>query len=344
MTDSMNNPKITVVCPIYQERRFIEGLLESITLQDYPKDRMEVFLIDGMSKDGTREFITEYAKTHPFFKLIDNPQRTVPYALNNGIAQATGDVVIRIDAHCKYPADYFSRLVRYLYELKADNVGGVCNTLPANDSTKALAIAQCLCHSFGVGGSDFRIGTSKIKQVDTVPFGCFHRDLFDRIGMFDPELTRNQDDEFNGRIIKNGGKIFLIPDIVIEYAARDTIAKTRRMYWQYGLFKPLVNRKLGTPATVRQFFPLLFCIGIVLGALLSFVSPIIAYIYLAVMALYFALGFTFGVKTALRKKRFALAFYMPYIFLNLHLSYGFGYIKGLYKVLTNKKMTVNVNR
>ena len=177
-----------------------------------------------------------------------------------------------------------------------------------------------------------------------MPFGCFHRDLFDRIGMFDPELTRNQDDEFNGRIIKNGGKIYLIPDIVIEYAARDTIAKTRRMYWQYGLFKPLVNRKLGTPATVRQFFPLLFCIGIVLGALLSFVSPIIAYIYLAVMALYFALGFMFGIKTALRKKRFALAFYMPYIFLNLHLSYGFGYIKGLYKVLTNKKMTVNVNR
>ena len=340
----MSNPKITVVCPIYQERRFIEGLLESITLQDYPKDCMEVFLIDGMSKDGTREFITEYAKTHPFFKLIDNPQRTVPYALNNGIAQATGDVIIRIDAHCKYPVDYFSQLVSYLYELKADNVGGVCNTLSANDSTKALAIAQCLCHPFGVGGSDFRIGANKIKQVDTVPFGCFHRSLFDKIGMFDIELTRNQDDEFNGRIIKNGGKIFLIPDIVIEYAARDTIEKTRRMYWQYGLFKPLVNSKLGTPATIRQFFPMLFCIGIVLGALLSFASPIIAYIYLIVMTIYFVICFTVGIKTALHQKRLALTFYMPYIFLNLHLSYGFGYIKGLYKVLTNKKMIVNVNR
>lgn len=340
----MDNKRITVICPIYQERKFIQGLLESISMQDYPKELMEVFLIDGMSNDGTREFITDYAKSHPIFKLIDNPMRTVPYALNYGIEQASGDIIIRIDAHCKYPANYFSRLVHYLITLGADNVGGVCRTLPANNSTKALAIAQCLCHPFGVGGSDFRIGADKIKQVDTVPFGCFKRELFDRIGLFDPELTRNQDDEFNGRIIKNGGKIFLIPDIVIEYAARDTIAKTRRMYWQYGLFKPLVNSKLGTPATLRQFFPLLFCLGIVVGAGLSILSNMVAYMYIAVMALYFALGLMVGISKAVQTQRVALAWYMPYVFLNLHLSYGFGYMKGLYKVLTHKKMTVKVNR
>lgn len=340
----MSNPRITVVCPIYQERRFIGPLLESLSAQDYPKDSIEVFLIDGMSKDGTREYIAEYAKTHPFFRLVDNPMRTVPYALNNGISQATGDIVIRIDAHCKYPTDYFSRLVYYLQKLDADNVGGVCRTLPANGSTKALAIAQCLCHPFGVGGSDFRIGADKIKQVDTVPFGCFRHSLFDRIGMFDPELTRNQDDEFNGRIVKNGGKIFLIPDIVIEYAARDTIAKTRRMYWQYGLFKPLVNRKLGTPATVRQFFPLLFCMGVILGALLSIVSEYIAVAYAAVLILYFLIGLSVGIKKAVEYKRWQLAMYMPYIFFNLHMSYGLGYLKGLYKVIMNKKLNVKVNR
>lgn len=340
----MSNPRITVICPIYQERRFIGTLLDSLSAQDYPKDSMEVFLIDGMSKDGTRELIAEYAKTHSFFRLLDNPMRTVPYALNNGISQSTGDIVIRIDAHCKYPTDYFSRLVHYLQELDADNVGGVCRTLPANESTKALAIAQCLCHPFGVGGSDFRIGTNRIKQVDTVPFGCFRRSLFDRIGMFDPELTRNQDDEFNGRIVKNGGKIYLIPDIVIEYAARDTIAKTRRMYWQYGLFKPLVNRKLGTPATVRQFFPLLFCLGVIIGALLSIVSKYIAVAYAAVLTLYFLIGLTVGIKKAIEFKRWALVVYMPYIFFNLHMSYGLGYLKGLYKVLRNKKLNVKVNR
>lgn len=340
----MSNPRITVVCPIYQERRFIEPLLASLSAQDYPKDSMEILLIDGMSTDGTREFISAYAATHPFFRLIDNPQRTVPYALNNGISQATGDIVIRIDAHCKYPADYFSRLVHYLLELGADNVGGVCRTLPANGSTKALAIALCLCHPFGVGGSDFRIGANRIKQVDTVPFGCFRRSLFDRIGLFDPELTRNQDDEFNGRIVKNGGKIFLIPDIVIEYAARDTIAKTRRMYWQYGLFKPLVNRKLGTPATVRQFFPLLFALGVVAGAVLSCFSKFVAVAYAAVLVLYFLIGLSVGIGKAVHYRRWTLAVYMPYIFFNLHMSYGLGYLKGLYKVLANKKLNVKVNR
>ncbi len=337
-------PRITVICPIYQERRFIGPLLDSLTAQDYPKDSMEVFLIDGMSQDGTREYIAEYAHAHPFFRLVDNPMRTVPYALNKGISQATGDIVIRIDAHCKYPTNYFSRLVHYLQELDADNVGGVCRTLPANGSTKALAIAQCLCHPFGVGGSDFRIGAHRVKQVDTVPFGCFRRSLFDRIGMFDPELTRNQDDEFNGRIVKNGGKIFLIPDIVIEYAARDTIAKTRSMYWQYGLFKPLVNRKLGTPATVRQFFPLLFSVGVIIGALLSLVSQCIAVAYAAVLILYFLIGLLVGIGKAIEYKRWPLAAYMPYIFLNLHMSYGLGYLKGLYKVLMKKDLNVKVNR
>ena len=331
----MCSPRITVICPIYQERRFIGPLLDSLAAQDYPKDSMEVFLVDGMSQDGTREFIAEYAHAHPFFRLVDNPMRTVPYALNKGISQAAGDIVIRIDAHCKYPANYFSRLVHYLQELDADNVGGVCRT---------LARALCLCHPFVVGGSDFRIGAHRIKQFDTVPVGCFRRSLFDRIGMFDPELTRNQDDEFNGRIVKSGGKIFLIPDIVIEYAARDTIAKTRSMYWQYGLFKPLVNRKLGTPATVRQFFPLLFSLGVIIGALLSLVSQCIAVAYAAVLILYFLIGLLVGIGKAIEYKRWPLAVYMPYIFFNLHMSYGLGYLMGLYKVLMKKDWNVKVNR
>ena len=246
---------ITVVCPIYNEEKYIARCIESIMEQDYPKSDMEVLFVDGMSTDHTRAIIEEYLPRCPYLRVIDNPQRIVPYAMNAGIKAAKGDVIIRLDAHALYPSNYFSELVRKLYELNADNVGAVCRTLPANDTPKCKAIAAALSSAFGMGNSYFRIGAKEIKQVDTVPFGCYRKDVFDRIGPYDNDLVRNQDDELNARLIKHGGKIYLIPYIVVDYFARDTIKKTGKMFYQYGLYKPLVNKKLGSPATVRQFFP-----------------------------------------------------------------------------------------
>lgn len=336
--------KISIICPIYQEARFISAFLDSLLEQDYPRELLEIFLIDGMSDDGTRDIIARYEARYSCFHMLDNPMHTVPYALNAAIRQATGDIVIRLDAHCKYPANYVSSLAHWLVELHADNVGGVWRTHPANNSAEALAVALCSSHPFGVGGSEHKVGASGIKQVDTVPFGCYRRDVFSRIGLFDEELTRNQDDEFNARLINNGGKIFLIPSVVIDYTARENMRKMRKMYYQYGLFKPLVNRKLGSPATVRQFFPALFCIGIVLGALLSCLFRPILWMYVAVMAIYFAIGIIIGAKKALLYKRASLVLWIPYTFLNIHLSYGIGYLYGVYKVATGKSFNVKVNR
>ena len=340
----MNVHKVSIICPVYNEEKFIDRCILSILAQDYPKDSLEVLFIDGRSTDRTRELVGKYAKEHPYIRLLDNPQRVVPYALNKGVEESTGEVVIRIDGHCEYPTNYVSELVRYLYELDADNVGGVWNTRPAKETAICQAIALASSHPFGVGGSMHKIGASEIMETDTVPFGCYKREVFKKTGLFDTDLVRNQDDEFNGRLLNMGGRIFLIPQVVINYTARDSLGKMRKMYYQYGLYKPLVNKKLGAPATLRQFFPLVFLLGLIVGGILSIPFLWVRYAYVAVLLLYLLIGLVVGSMGAIRTHNPVMIVLMPYVFLNVHLSYGFGYLRGIFKVLGNKPFNVKPNR
>lgn len=335
---------LSVICPIYNEEKYIKRCVDSILEQDYPKNDLEVLFVDGMSTDKTREILEGYIKEYPIIKVLDNPKKIVPYAMNIGITQSKGDIIIRLDGHVEYPKNYFSELVKYLIELDADNVGAICETIPCGPSTKELAIAEALSSSFGMGNSYFRIGCDEIKQVDTVPFGCFKREVFDKIGLYDNELVRNQDDELNGRIIKHGGKIYLIPTIVTKYYARDKISKVWKMFYQYGLYKPLVNKKLGAPATIRQFFPLLFVVGLAIGAVLSCLSAIIAVLYMAVIALYLFLALYFSLRSVKQTGKRGLLLYQPVIYLCVHLSYGIGYLAGIFKIIFHRPFNAESNR
>ena len=335
---------ITIVCPVYNEEKYIDCCIRSIFSSDYPIEKMEILFVDGMSSDKTRKIILQYASQYRQIRLLNNPERIVPIALNIGIQEAKGDIVFRLDAHAIYPSNYFSVLVRYLEELCADNVGGICRTLPINNTAISISIACALSSPFGMGNSYFRIGTKNVRAVDTVPFGCFKKDIFEKVGFFDEELIRNQDDEFNGRIIKSGGRIYLIPEIVIDYFARDSIQKVAKMFYQYGLFKPLVNKKLGSPATKRQFFPLLFLLGLVSGVFLSCFSNVILVIYCLSLVLYFSLSLYFSAKEAFLRKDWKLIVLLPLVFFIIHVSYGWGYLKGCYKVFLNKKIVVEINR
>lgn len=336
---------VSVICPIYNEEKYITKCIESVLEQDYPTEDLEILFVDGLSTDKTRKIVSDYATRYNQIRLLDNPHRIVPYAMNIGIKAAKGDIIIRLDGHVEYPTNYISKCVHYLMTLpNAENVGGVCQTLPCNERNISQAIAIALSTGFGMGNSSFRIGSTEIRKVDTVPFGCFRKSLFERVGYYDYELVRNQDDELNGRIIKNGGTIYLIPEIKTKYFSRDKICKIRRMFYQYGLYKPLVNKKLGSPATARQFVPLLFLLGIVLGGILSAFSIYIMYIYFAVLALYLAIGLFIGCKYAVKYRRPMLTLLMPYVFANIHLSYGYGYLRGIYKILANKKFNVESNR
>lgn len=335
---------VSVICPIYNEEKYIGSFLESILKQDYPKEDLEILLVDGMSKDKTRVIISVYSQKYPFLKLVNNPQQTVPYAMNNGIKSAQGDIIIRLDAHAEYPSNYFSVLVKKLEELEgADNVGGVCITLPCNETPVAISIAECLSNKFGMGNSYFRVGAKEVTSVDTVPFGCFRKALFDKIGLYDTDMIRNQDDELNGRIIKNGGKIYLLPEVEIKYFARDKISKVRKMFYQYGLYKPLGNKKLGSPATVRQFFPLLFVLGLVLGLIFCIVFPVLWPIYAAIILLHLLIGMFEGIKSAQSTGFKGCIFIMPYIFMTMHICYGIGYLKGMYNIAFHKSFEVKSN-
>lgn len=328
---------LSVICPTYHEEKYIGSCIESILKQDYPKDDLEVIFADGMSSDRTREIIREYAKKYPFIHLIDNPDRIVPPALNRAIEASHGDVIMRLDAHAEYPDNYFSALVNALKNFKADNVGAVCKTDVLNKNNKSLAIREVLSHPLGVGNSAFRTGINQMQEVDTVPFGCWRKDVFDKYGNFDKRLIRNQDIEFNKRILRGGGKILIIPDTYSIYYARENYSKLAKNNYGNGKWNILTVwfTKQFNSLSPRHFIPLVFLLSLVLptiGALFWF--PLI-WISWASLALYFLVVTLVSVKIR-KKKQLKLRYLIPTFFV-LHLSYGYGSLIGLLQVPFKKR-------
>ena len=328
---------LSVICPIYNEEKYIANCIESILLQDYPKDELEVLFVDGMSKDRTREIVAEYTRKYPFIRLIDNPEKIVPYAMNYGIKASKGEVIIRLDAHATYEKNYFSALVRRLNELGADNVGSVCKTDVLNKTPKTLAIREVLSNKFGVGNSVFRTGIDKVMEVDTVPFGCWRRDVFDKYGLYDLRLVRNQDIELNKRILRGGGKIFIVPDTYCTYLARETFKGLAKNNYGNGKWNILTVHytKQVNSLSIRHFIPLAFVLSLILPVIASiFYLPLIALVALSLIAYVLLLGLI-SIKLSFSKK--LNFFYLLASFLVLHLSYGWGSLVGICKVLFHLK-------
>jgi glycosyltransferase involved in cell wall biosynthesis len=320
-------PRVSVVIPCRNEEAFIRACVDSVVDGGFAKERLEVLVVDGMSDDGTRAIVAEMAAASPVVRLIDNPDRTTPAALNIGVRQATGDVIAILGAHATCPKGYLPTLVHALDESGADGVGGLCITRPANGTPKARAIAAGLSHPFGVGNSYFRIGTRERRWVDTVPFGCYRRELFNRVGLFDEDLVRNQDDEFNGRVVRDGGRLLLVPEVQSEYFARPSIGKLWRMYYQYGYFKPLAARRIGRVLTIRQVAAPVFSAFVVVGVVVTIFVPFARVPVALVLAMYAALD----VSCALSAGRAIGArgsLWLALVFPVLHLAYGFGALQG----------------
>lgn len=331
--------EISVVIPAYNEERFIEDCLRSVYEQDYPHEQLEVIVVDGNSQDRTAEIIRE---KFPEVKLLSNPRKIVPVSMNIGIKEAQGRYIIRLDVHCIYPNDYFSRLVQFMEtHPEADNVGGVCKTLPANDSAKARAIAIALSSKFGMGNSEFRVGTKEIKEVDTVPFGCYRREVFDKIGIYDEELIRNQDNELNSRLKQHGGRIFLLPDLLIDYFARPTVKKCGRMFYQYGLFNPLVDKKLGQFTSLRRMVPLFFVLYLILFVVLSLTLPALTLWFAIPLLLYLLIDVAVSWQYISKPK---VALWLLWIYPVIHVNYGVGYISGILRLLFHRSFVAEANR
>lgn len=332
------NPAVSIVCPIYNEERYISDCIFSLLQQDYPHYLIELILVDGMSKDSTREIIKDIIErgvSDIDIRLLDNRRRSAAAGMNIGIENARGEYIIRVDAHAIYPDDYISRLIYEIHEGVSsekdemiENVGGICRTLPGADTVKAKGIATAISTRFGMGTSYFRVGIKRKRYVDTVPFGCFRKNLFDRIGLFDEDLIRNQDDEFNGRIIKSGGRILLLPDLVIDYFGRTDFKSTWRMFYQYGFFKPKVAKKLGKPMTFRQFVPPIFVLTLIITIIIGLVFPPVLLVFIIILLLWLIIA----LYSAVRNKGFSIvSIYTVGAYATVHFAYGIGYLTGLLK-------------
>ncbi len=330
-----NKPFVSVIVPCRNESKFIEKCLDSIIAQDYPKDKLEILVMDGMSEDGTREIIKNYSDKYSFIKLLDNPKKFAPSAMNIGIREAKGDIIIRMDAHNRYEKDYILKCVKYLQEYKLDNVGGICITLSGAETLVARSIALALSHPFGVGNAYFRIGSKEPKEVDTVPFGCYRRDVFERIGLFNENLIRNQDIEFNLRLKRAGGKVLLAPDIVSYYYARPNLKSLFKQNFLNGFWVIYSLRYAKIPFSYRHLVPAVFLLSLLLSLLVTSLYKSAIYFLVGILGIYAVLdiisSFSLSLKHGLK--------YFPYLvvtFPTLHFSYGFGSLWGGIRLILSR--------
>jgi glycosyltransferase involved in cell wall biosynthesis len=319
---------VSVIIPCRNEEVYIERCLDSILANDFPRDALEILVADGVSEDGTAAILAEYERRYPFLRRIANPRRTTPAGLNLALSAARGDVIIVMGAHALYPPNYIADLIRELDRSGADATGGVCVTQPGDESPTARAVAIGLSQRFGVGNAHFRVGVAQARWVDTVPFGCYRRSVFDRFGRFDEELVRNQDDEFNLRLISRGGRIWLVPHVASQYFTRRSFRQLWRMYYQYGYFKPLVARKVGGVLTVRQTIPPLFVGSLLAGGLLAPFSRLVAALAGALVGTY-VLADLFVSARAARSEGWRCAAALSLVFPVLHVAYGTGFLRGM---------------
>lgn len=341
-------PQVSVIVPCRNEQRHIKTLLDNLLAMDYPKEKLEIIVADGMSDDGTTEIIEEICRVNSHVRLVQNEEKIVSFALNRAIKIANGEFIIRMDAHAIYPNDYIFTLISVALTTGADNVGAMWETIPGADSLVAKAISIATSHSFGVGNATYRLpNDSNVPiEVDTVPFGCFPKRVFKAIGYFDEDLVRNQDNEFNERLLKSGGKILLIPDLKIKYFARENYPKLWKMFFQYAYFGPLVDKKLRRLPRLRRFIPGVFVLTVFLPLLPGIFYRFFRNVSFFSGGLYCLINLGVSMCLAGKNRDLKLAPLLFISFVVSHFSYGIGYIKGFldFKMLNLQSRNVTISR
>ena len=321
---------VSIIIPCRNEEKYIGKCLDSIISQDYPKDKLEVIVVDGMNADGTRTIIEDYTNRYSFVKLVDNPRRITPVALNTGIRSAKGEVIVMMSAHAEYPQTYISTCIEYLDRTDADVVGGPVITLPGADTLTAKSIALATSHPFGVGNSKFRTSIRN-GYVDTVPFGAYRCDVFKKVGFFDERLVRSQDNELSSRIIDSGGKIYLTPKLTAYYYNQQTIGGLLKQALKTGMWNVVTIKINPNAFRWRHFVPFLFVTALLaLGLLLPLHSGM-RFTFLILTGLYMGAAVLSSIQIGIKEGR-KYTLILPVVFFLYHICYGFGTWAGLLKM------------
>lgn len=323
------SPTVSIIIPCRNERANIDACLRSILAQEPPPGGFEVIVADGMSDDGTRDILAALATEQPHVRVIDNLGRIVSTALNAGLAIARGPIIIRMDAHTEYASDYVRQCVAVLQETHADNVGGPW--VAKGNGFVGEAIARVFHSPFAVGGA-LGHDVAYEGRVDTVYLGCWPRQVFERVGRFDEELVRNQDDEFNLRLTRAGGTIWQSPRIRSWYAPRNSLRVLFSQYRQYGYWKVRVIQKHRIPASIRHLVPGAFMWAVVALPLLGLWWPAAMWAWLALVVLYGCGTLTASLAVA-ADGGWRLLPILPLVFLCYHVAYGCGFLHGIWDLV-----------
>jgi cellulose synthase/poly-beta-1,6-N-acetylglucosamine synthase-like glycosyltransferase len=329
---------VTVIMPIRDEAAYIRVSLEAVLTQDYPRDLIEVIIADGMSTDGTQQIIQEIAAEHARVRIIENLSLTVPAALNSAIALAKGDIIIRVDGHCRVAPDYVRRCVEHLEHDGVDAVGGPIRTI--GETPVAQVIAAATSSPFGVGDSTFRTTRSSTVLSDTVPFPAYTRAIIEKAGPYDEELVRNQDDEYNYRLRKLGGKILLASDVISEYYSRSSLGSLWRQYFEYGYWKVRVLQKHPRQMRWRQFVPPLFVGTLALLVVLMPVAAVFSWFLSAVAGMYVFASVLVSTAIA-RRAQWRFLPLLPVAFGVIHSAFGTGFLVGLIRFFNRWQNTTS---
>lgn len=317
---------VSVIIPLYNEEKYVKACIESLISQTYPANKTEWILVDGSSTDKTVEIIEDYIKTGNYpITLLHNKDRKTPYALNMAIKKAQGKYIIRLDAHSYFYPDYIEKCVLYLDTTDADNVGGIAET--EAEGFVGKAISKMLSTKFGVGGSDFRTGDGN-RYVDTVPFGAFRREVFDKIGLFNTKLLRSEDNDINAKIRNNGGKIWLAEDIRFKYYCRDTVKGILKMGIQNGNALFFTLKENPRAMSLRHFIPFFFLMSLIIMPVLSAIHPLFGYAFLVELILYSLLDIYFSFCDKNAKYGLITVWLYPLF----HITYGLGSLAGLFGI------------
>ena len=320
-------PTVSLILPIRNEATHIRGCLQSIAQQDFPHEQMEIIIADGLSTDDTKEVVEAFKPSDIPLIWLDNHGKIVPTGLNLAIRQARGEIIIRVDGHTILAPDYVRECVCALQRSKAENVGG--RMKPVGKNTFGKAVAMATSSPFGIGGGRFHYSTQE-EWVDTVYLGAWPKEVFQKVGLFDEELVRDQDDEFNYRLREAGGKILLSPMINSWYSVRSHPKDLWSQYYQYGLWKVRVFQKHPRQMRWSQFIPPVFVLALLISLLLAFIFSWGWKVLLTLAGVYLVAAFVATLLAGMQKG-WQGAWLLPFSFSILHLSYGSGFLWGLIK-------------